>query len=193
MMRWIGSFIERASWWKYLIWLILFLVYEYIVFSMPGPWAQLVTAVGNENGQPVIPDLMYGFHAGQPALAFTTLSEVINSYIRFNFIDLPYAFLGMMAAMSIMALALKRFNLRHWAFRCILIVPAIYFASEVIENVLLGSMAAKLLPIQGALVFIQQLGTTVKMTAYGFNLLVGFIALAACVIGMLVSYFRKRN
>lgn len=185
--------IARASLRAYLVWLVLFIACEFVVFSMPGPWANLIEATDSGRGRPILPDLMFGFPDGQPESALNTIGDVKTSYIIFNAIDIPYAFLSMMAALSIMTLALKRFRIRSVILKGVLIVPIVYFAFEVIENGLLVLMAVDLLPQEGAAAIIQQLITTIKIATNGFNAAAGFAALVGYLAGVLIERLRDRT
>lgn len=193
MMNWLNNRIERASWRAYLVWMFLFICYEFIVFSLPGPWINLIEATANGGNSPLLPDLLFGIHQDQPAKAFTTLENSINDYLIFNALDVPYAFLSMMAAITILALTFKHFAWKNKLLRGILIIPALYFVAELAENALLVSMVLEWLPRDGITATIQQISTTLKISTNVFCSIAGGFALIITLIHNAFKYWRART
>jgi len=190
MNNWIRKTIEKTSWGRFLIWIILYIGGSIWAFAMPGAWKTLGELTGTENGIPKIPSTLSGFHENQPMLAFTQIGEAMDQYFLFQLIDLPLAFIASMLMITIISAGLKRFSLTTTPFRYILIIPLLYLLAEFIENTLLAGMAAKIIPTAGEIITVQQSVTTAKRTlnlASEVNVIVAALALA---IGLL---FKKRS
>jgi len=191
MINWLNKKIEAASWRTYLLWMALFIGYEFVIFSMPGPWANLIEATVPGSSRPTIPDLMFGFHSDQPLSAFAEMSSVMDDYLMFNALDIPYAFLSMMAGISVLMLALKRFPRRGALGTSLLVFPILYFVSEVLENTLLVLMVLEFLTADGIIATVQQAFTTIKITTNGVNAALGGGALIAILVDITLKRFRK--
>ena len=192
-MNWLNNRIEQASWRAYLVWMLLFIGYEFIVFSLPGPWINLIEATANGGNRPILPDLLFGIHQDQPARAFAMLGSSMNDYLIFNALDLPYAFFSTMAATTILALTLKHFAWRSNWLHGILMIPALYFVAELFENTLIVSMALEWLPREGITATVQQVITTLKISTNGICAVVGGFALIVTIIHIALKYWRART
>ncbi len=193
MSNWINTRIEKASWRRFLLWLLFYAVFFIGAFILPGPWTHIVEKTQGALGVPQIPETVFGFVEGQPAQAFALLGDAINDYVLFQFIDIPYALVSTMMVSSGIALGLKRFNLGPSVFRFILLSPLLYLASEIIEDGLLASMASGILPVGSGTAMIQQTVTTVKLIADGIDSLALVIAIIASLIAAATKGLRRKN
>jgi len=172
---------------------VLFDCYEFVVFSLPGPWANLIEATADGGNRPIIPDLLFGIHQDQPARAFAMLASSMNDYLIYNALDLPYAFFSAMSAMTILALTLKHFAWRSKWVQGILMIPALYFVAELFENALIVSMVLGWLPKQGITATVQQITTTLKISTNGFCAVTGGFALIVTISHIAYKYWRART
>jgi len=60
MNNWIRKTIEKTSWGRFLIWIILYIGGSIWAFAMPGAWKTLGELTGTENGIPKIPSTTAG-------------------------------------------------------------------------------------------------------------------------------------
>lgn len=129
-----------------------------------------------------LPETAPGFHQDLPGAAFGKLGGAKNSYQKFQLIDIPYALLNTIFALTSIGLGLKTLNLALSAGRFLLFVPLIYLGAEAIENTLLLAMSATLIDISHRAVFIQQAATTIKFIAIGPALTLSILAISIAAV-----------
>lgn len=172
--------------------------YSVWAFLSPGPWRNIAAATGdgaaNDLAQvPKIPEVMPGLPAGEPAASFSKMSEVIDQYILFQAIDIPYAIISMMMAIAAISVGLKRFNLGNSAVKFVLFLPIIYFVSELVENSLLAAMAGEYIPDHSIIVLLQQSATTAKFVTDGLTSVAMAISIITAIGAAIFSLFKRKK
>lgn len=178
--------IEVASWPRFLIPLAVLVAYSAWAFRDGGQFANALAAAGK------LPEMIPGFPEGIAAKAYEKLAAagLVNDYIRFQLIDIPYAVFNFLTLFSLIALALKQFNLGATPLRFTLLLPGLYLFAEFIEDPLLSVLAggggepAALIPLQQAM-------TTLKFGALTPSIGIALILLAALAIDALMRFFKK--
>ncbi|GJL94016.1 MAG: hypothetical protein DHS20C05_04210 [Hyphococcus sp.] len=197
MINWLNNSIEKAGWLRFILWLAVNIGYSVWAFLSPGPWRNIAAATGDGAGNdlaqvPKIPEVMPGFPAGEPAASFSKMSEVIDQYILFQAIDIPYAIISMMMAIAAISIGLKRFNLSG-GVKFVLFLPIIYFASELVENALLAAMAGEYIPDDSVFVLLQQSATTTKFVTDGLTSVAMAISIITAIGAAFFSLFKRKK
>ncbi len=193
MNGWIETQLEKAGWIRFLIFFALVGAYSVWAFVLPGPWAQLVAATSSDGVAPVLPELMFGYPAGEPAASFQKLQGLKDQYMLFLIIDLGAVLLSLMMVTSGVALGLRRYNLQDSFLRYLLLLPVVHFFAEATENALLAAMVADVMSPEGLMVTIQQSATSMKFIADGVNSLALVIAIVASIGAFATKPFRKKS
>ncbi len=184
MNNFIQSRIEKAQWGRFAIWFVLLFIFNYWAFYTSSPWATALEAAG------VLPEMLPGFPADQPALAFSMLGDAAGSYIVWQIVDIPYAILNMLVFSTLIGLSLKRFRLHASPLQYLMLLPYIYLVTEFLENTPLALMAAGVLPQSDAIVLFQQTATTIKLYSGWPTLFISLIMLIALGAASLFSLIR---
>ncbi len=198
MMNWLNNSIEKAGWVRFFLWLAVNIGYSVWAFLSPGPWRNIAAATGDGDAGdlaqvPKIPEIMPGFPSGEPGASLNKMSEIIDQYILFQAIDIPYAIISMMMAIAAISIGLKRFNLGRGPVKFVLLLPMIYFVSELVENSLLAAMAGGYIPDQGLTVLLQQSATTAKFVTDGLTSFAIAISILAAIGAAFFSLFKRKK
>ncbi len=178
--------IEQAQWRRLAIWFVLLFIFNYWAFFTSSPWTQALEAAGT------LPEMIPGFSASQPALAFSVLGEATGRYILWQIVDIPYAILNMLVLSILISLGLKRFRLQASPLRYFLLLPYIYLVTEFLENAPLALMASGILPQASAVVLFQQAATTIKLYSGWPTFYIGLIVLFSVTAANLFGFIRSK-
>ncbi len=166
--RWLAVRIRHAAPTQFLAAAALLGVYALWLFAGESPWTSALAAAGGR-----LPEQIAGFPAGEPAGMLSRLGDARGDYFWQQAFDLAFVALAVIAAATAIAIALKQMNLAVGDARYLLLVPALYFVFEVIENTLLALFASGVVDPVAGLAFFQQFATTGKLAAGLMTLLVG--------------------
>lgn len=185
-MAFINRTIEKASWLRFAAWFVVWFMFTWWAFRPGGIWPRVV-----ENAGGTVPEMTPGIPAVEPVRSLEAMGDNTGEYLLWQLLDIPYALMNFMVAAIAMGLALKALRLDKSALRFLLLLPAIYVGCELVENALVASFAAKLLPAAEPLVLIQQLATTVKFGTGMPSMFLGLLSLAIAAVAGIVRLVRK--
>lgn len=196
MNSWIAARIEKASWLRFVVWTVLYIGYSTWAFATPGPWMRTLSALGASNEtlrEAGLPELTFGFPVDLPGEALSRMGPAVTDYAVFQGVDIPFALLGAAFTIAAISLGLKRFRLGASPIRFVLMTPLIYLLAEFVENSLLAFMALNIVPVNGALVLVQQSATSVKFLADYFNTTALVVSIGAVLIAAIANLFRRKQ
>ncbi len=131
--------------------------YGWWLFSFDSPWTRAARSVDRR-----LPETVAGFPEENPAAALTGSSFPGADYLWFQAFDLVFAALAAIFAMRAIGAGARRLAVPAMDARLLMATPALYFAFEFIENMLLAGFAAGIAAPSGALALIQHAATTGK-------------------------------
>lgn len=185
-MGWIATRIEKASWVSFLIWFVILMAFSTWAFTMDSPWTRALEAAGG-----VLPETKPGIPAIEPVRSLEAMGENRGDYLLWQLLDIPYAIMNFMVVSIALGLGLKALRLDASPLRFLLLLPAVYVACELVENALVASFAAEILPTAEPLVLLQQFATTLKFGTGMPGMALGLLALVIAAIASGIRLVRK--
>jgi hypothetical protein len=164
--------------------------FNWFAFLRPSPWTRALSAGGG-----ALPESKFGFPADEPQRSLARLAEkgATGDYLLWQALDIPYAALNLAAPALAMALALKATKLGASPLRLALLLPAVYFGAELVENGLVAGFAAGPAPPARSIVAVQQAATNLKLfSGYG-SMILAVAALAVAAAAALFGVVRNRR
>ena len=152
--------IDRASVERFLAALLLLAVYAWWNFTADSPWTRALEAAGS-----TLPELIVGFPATEPAETLQRLGAARADYAWAQIFDLPFVALSALVASSAMAIGMRRLSLSHSDAQFLLLVPAMYVAFELIENMSLALFASGAIEPSRGRALLQQIFTMTKLSS----------------------------
>lgn len=172
-MGWIGTRIEKANWVSFVVWLAILMAFSMWAFLTDSPWTRVLEAAGG-----FLPETIPGIPAIEPVRSLEAIGENRGDYLLWQLLDIPYAIMNFMVVSIALGLGLKALRLDASLLRFLLLLPAIYVACELVENALVASFAAEILPTAEPLVLLQQFATSLKFASLPPAVFLGAIGVA---------------
>ena len=153
---------------------------------MDSPWTRALAAA-----EGALPEVQAGLPAIEPQRSLDLLGEATGDYLLWQLLDVPYAVMNLMLVATAIGLGLKTTQLRTTPLRYLLLLPMVYFFSELVENSLVAAFASGTVPPAEPIVLVQQFATTVKFASGMPGMAIGALSIVITILITLTSQFRK--
>lgn len=184
-----STFIEKASFLKVIAALSILISYSYWAFAIDTSWSNAMAAADH------LPEATPGFHSTLPKTALDTLLEapnnIIDAYIKFQLIDIPYALLNAFFALAGIGFLVKILNIQSPTVKILFFLPIIYVGAEFIENFLLFHMASLRIASTDLPATIQQSATIVKFLTIAPAMILALLSIPTYISIKVAKAFKK--